>query len=210
MSLSTPDTVVLALLFIVPGFVCSTVISMLVPRRAASSQARLIEYFTWSCLNFALIGPIAIPVLYGLSEDRIETWHLPLLGIGLFIFLLALPAGLGLLAGWLSQKQYIALLLQKLGFSTIHPIPNAWDFQFSRELPCWMIVTLIDNQTVYGFFYENSFAGEAQDNRDLYLEKVYRLGDNEQWVAVQSSAGIWINESQIKAIEFIEYGEHEE
>lgn len=53
----TFDTVDAALItgaFLVPGFIWSAVLSMLVPRRVRAIELRFIEFLTLSCINHAL------------------------------------------------------------------------------------------------------------------------------------------------------------
>ena len=40
--------------------------------------------------------------------------------------------------------------------------------------------------------------------KDLYLEEVWQLGDNDNWVRVIGSDGIWISPNVIKWISFME------
>jgi hypothetical protein len=84
----------------------------------------------------------------------------------------------------------------------VHQIPTAWDFHFSRALPYWTVVTLKDGSRVYGLFGYRSFAGDDPKERDIFLESVYTLRNDGEWLPVEGSGGILIKADQVAAIEF--------
>ena len=109
---------------------------------------------------------------------------------------------LGLLSGRYLQRDWVKTFLGRFGFRTIHPIPTAWDYFFSRTGPCWILVTLKNGSHVYGLFHNSSFAGDDPSERDLYLETVFRPTQAGDWAPVEDSAGILIKADEISAIEF--------
>lgn len=119
-----------------------------------------------------------------------------------FVIVFVSPVLLGVTSGWLRQKGRVALLLGRFGINTIHPIPTAWDYQFSSGLPYWLIVTRPDGSRVYGLFGYRSFAGDDPRERDLYMEAVYTLTPTAEWAPVEDSGGILLRSDQIAAIEF--------
>ena len=198
MSFDTFNTVLFTAIFIVPGFIWSTVLSMLVPRRSQATELRAIEFLTLSCVNHGLWIWLLVPLLSGdfLRARPFTT------GIVLILPVLVSPVFLGLVSAHLSQNDRVKHLLARFGFRTIHPSPTAWDYHFSRAHPYWVIVTLRDGSRVYGWFGSNSFAGDAATERDLYLESVFVPMDSGDWAPVEDSGGIIIKAEQIAAAEF--------
>jgi hypothetical protein len=109
---------------------------------------------------------------------------------------------LGLLSGWFKQNAWVGGLLRRFGYRTIHPTPTAWEWYFSQQKPCWVLVTLKDGAQVYGFFGEKSFAGDQPEFRDLYLEESFQLLDDGQWAPMEDTGGVLIMADQIATIEF--------
>jgi len=54
MKLESLAAVVFTLAFLVPGFVWSAVLAMLIPRRPRQAEIHFIEFFTLSCINSAI------------------------------------------------------------------------------------------------------------------------------------------------------------
>jgi hypothetical protein len=123
-------------------------------------------------------------------------------GILLVLPALISPVVLGILTGRVVQDAGVRRFLGGFGFRTIHPYPTAWDYQFSRAGPFWVIVTLRDGSRVYNVFGYNSFAGDDPSERDLFLEAVYRLTPSGDWGPEEDSGGIIIRGNQLAAIEF--------
>lgn len=64
------------------------------------------------------------------------------------------------------------------------------------------MVTLTDGSTVCGWFGDNSFASSVPEERDLFIEKVYRLNEGLHWERVENSDGILFRAGEIRHIEF--------
>lgn len=198
MSLDTLDAVMYAIAFLVPGFIISAVISMLVPRRIKATELRMVEFLTLSCINHACWIWLIWPVFRGNALNE----HPWLVGLVLFLVVFISPVALGLSAGGLAAQDRIKFLLGRLGFRTIHPIPTAWDYYFSRSAPCWATVTLKDGSRIYGLFHHESFAGDDPEERDLYLQTVFKPTEQGDLAPVEDSLGILIKAERIAAIEF--------
>ena len=198
MTFDTFNAVLFTTVFLVPGFIWSSVLSMLYPRRSRAIELRMLEFLTLSCINHGLWIWLLIPVFRGQFIDQ----HPILAGALLVIPVLASPIVLGFVAGHYYRKDRLKHLLARFGFRTVHPIPTAWDFHFSRALPYWIIVRLRDGSHVFGLFGFKSFAGDDPEERDLYLEAVFRPNSNGDWVPIEDSGGIIVKADQIAAIEF--------
>ncbi|MEK6676317.1 MAG: DUF6338 family protein [Planctomycetota bacterium] len=194
MSLGTFDAILYAIVFLVPGFVWSWMHSKLIPRRAQAWETRALEFLTLSCINHALWIGFILP----LFRSGFSAYHPFWLILPLFIS----PVTLGFLSGWAYQKKWNRRILGRLGLKTIHPIPTAWDYHFSRARYYWVKVRLRDGTNVYGWFGCQSFAGDDPHERDLYIEAAYRPNEHGEWVPIEDSGGIIVKADQIAAIEF--------
>lgn len=201
MTFTTFDAVLYTIGFLVPGFIWSATLAMLVPIREPPQHVGLLNYLTLSAINHGLWSWALFPMFSTTFVKDHPAWS----GLILFIEGFVSPVCLGLFTARLQQRRSIARFLQRVGFRTIDRTPTAWDWQFRREKPYWILVTLKNGSRIYGLFSSESFAGDDPDNHDIYIEKVYRqIGDEEynEWAPVEDSAGALISASEISVIEF--------
>ena len=109
---------------------------------------------------------------------------------------------LGSLVGIIKQKGIVDRIATKMKINKINPVPTAWDYFFSKQDPAWIIVTLKNGKTIYGLYSSQSFASSDPEERDLYIEKTYDLGENMEWIEDKTSNGILVNYHDIETIEF--------
>ena len=114
--------------FLVPGFICSAVVSMLVPRRPQAMEVRALEFLTPSCLNYG-IWSWAVFLVFRLRVHEKSPY---LTAAVLAVIVFVSPFVLGLVLGGSSQQRWTARFLRRFGFRTIHSVPTAWDYHFSR------------------------------------------------------------------------------
>jgi hypothetical protein len=192
------DAVLFTVGFLVPGFVWSAVLSMLLPRKAVPTEVRFLEFLTFSCLNHGFWAWALFLIFKTGFIDEYPYWA----ALALYVIIFASPLALGVASGWLQQNGMVARFLARFGFRTIDPAPTAWDWHFSQTKPYWVLVTLKNGEQVYGLFGTRSFAGDDPNHRDLYIEAVFRLLETDEWAPVEDSAGILIAPDEISAIEF--------
>ena len=89
-----------------------------------------------------------------------------------------------------------------MGLDSIHPIPTAWDYIFSRGVSTWVLITLNDGTRIGGYFGTASFASSESGERDLYLEETYEVSDDGSWKRLTRDAGVWIRGTEVRLIEF--------
>ena len=205
MTISSFEVVFFTIAFLVPGFVWSAVLSTLVPSRAEAAQIRFLRFLTFSCLNYGIWSWLLFPLFASGFAERNPYWS----GLILFGIIFVSPVGLAILSGRFQQKEVVAGFLSWLRLRSIHSVPMAWDWYFSRSKPCWVVVTLRDRSRVLGLFHSNSFASDDPAQRDLYLQAQYRLLDNGEWAPMEDTAGVLIMGDEITALEFRTYGEPE-
>jgi Family of unknown function (DUF6338) len=184
--------------FLVPGFVWSAVLSMLVPSRTRSREIHFIEFLTLSCINHGLWSWALFPMFSTRFVEQHPYWS----GFILFAIMFISPIVLGVLSGKLQQTEAALRFLAWLGLRTVHTVPRAWDWYFSRSHPCWVTVTMTDQSRVFGLYHGRSFAGSDPEHRDLYLEAQFRLLATGEWAPIEDTAGVLISADQIATIEF--------
>ncbi len=185
---STFNAVIYTVCFLVPGFLMDLTVSRFFYKKSEQVPLLLLRFLTYSCLNYA---PWIFFYLL-LFRDRIVSENPVFLAVIFFVVIFITPVFLGLTAG-LWFKTFLGS-----GF------PSAWDYQFSRiNEPLWVLVTLKDGSQVAGLFGKNSFAASSESSeRDLYLEDVYQLSEDNPWQPVTGTAGVLIKAEEIRYIEF--------
>jgi len=198
MPFSSPDAIYLAIAFIVPGYVFVWIRSLFLNRRPLKPQEQLVAYLAISAVNMAACSPLIIPLV----ENETLRQRPVLAGLLWFLTLLAVPTLGGVLLGIAAQREWLHRFLQKVGLRPVHVMPTAWEWQFSRiDGSAWIIVTLKDGSTVFGLFGSESFASSEPSERDIFIESVYTLGENDSWTP--AGKGALIPHGEIRCIEFI-------
>jgi len=202
MTISNFDMLFYTLAFIVPGFIMSAVIAMFIPQKQEQVQTLFVRFMTLSCINYAIWAWLFYIMLStGFSKDH--TYRAAAIWV---LVILISPIVIGIIVGFISKKHWLRGMLQKLGFNPVHIIPTAWDYKFyNTTTPQWVIVTLKDGSTVGGLFGGNSFASSEGPERDLFIEKVYKIPNDstQQWQETEGSKGILLKSDMIKHIEFL-------
>ena len=198
MSCDNFNAVLLAIAFLVPGFILSSVLASTFRRRSRSPADLMLQYLTLSCVNYGLWSWLIALMIQGDWVSR----HPLFTALLVFTVLFASPVLLGALAPALSRKPLVKRVLSAVGFNVDRFIPTAWDFKFEQETPSWVIVRLRDGASVYGFWGSESFAGDEPGERDLFLEAVFQPSNEGHWQPAPDTAGILIRADEIATIEF--------
>jgi hypothetical protein len=84
--------------------------------------------------------------------------------------------------------------------NAVHPIPSAWDWYFSNCGPSWVVVSLKNGAQWGGYLGARSFISSATEERDIFLEKVYRLDSNGSF-STEKDSSVLICKDEIQSIE---------
>ena len=199
MTISGFDALFYTLAFLVPGFILQLTLSTFVPQKEEQTDLSLLRFLALSCVNYALWAWLVFLIV----RTDFYLVHPYWTAAAWSVIILVSPALLGLLLAHFSQKETLRRLLQRIGFAPIHEIPTAWDYKFSRtESALWVLVTLKDGARVAGLFGSRSLASSKSGERDLYIQKVYKIPSTGTWQPVSRSEGILLMGDQIKHIEF--------
>jgi hypothetical protein len=185
---------------LVPGFIYSGVVSAFVPLRAHSEKnTLLLRYLTATAFNYAICSPL----IYLLVIGHILAAHPVGQAICWFFIMFIAPVLLAMARAKIIQSDGLGWLYRWLGLRVISPIPTGWDWIFNTTGPCFILVTLTDGTEIAGYFGKRSMASSDPDRKDIYIETVYTVPEDEgPWALVQGSLGMHIDGSQITYIEF--------
>lgn len=175
------------------------------PRRDLSDFRFLLQVAFWG----ALVHLVALPwtanyFLEGLRDARALLTVTTAADLGRAgLVLLALPALVGGVSGWLLGRDALQRLLAKLGMSSADLTPTAWDAAFRPGgKGAWVYVYLRGlAEPIVGRYGADSIAGVTPSPHDLYLEQQYRIVDG-ALMEVPTTAGVWLSEDEIEFIEF--------
>lgn len=199
MKLESLDIFLYTSIFLLPGYIINEIINTLNPPKRNNSDKLFLTYLSLSIINCAIWSWLYYIVFKYINKEKIIFWVILVFitVIGSFI--------VGLSIGIVKQKKWILCIADKLGIRNINPIPSAWDYFFAQQSPAWVIITLIDNTQIAGLYSSNSFASSDIEERDIYIEKAYKLIETDGgviWEENKKSTGVLITKEQIKFIEF--------
>ena len=188
------ENIYLALLFFVPGLVVLFVRSQFVTGAKFPHSAALLPYLAISVIYYALAFPL-IDFVVAIDEPiygKILAW---------FSLVFAGPAVLGLVLGINIQENLFRRLLQRCGLNPVHVIPTAWDWKFGSMTEQWVLVTLKDGPRFTGFCGSESFMSSDPTERDIYIQQVYDVDDDDNWSSSGEKA-LLITADEVQTIEF--------
>lgn len=183
------------LFLVAPGVVASTVYSYLVPSERRKLADYLVEVVTFSMVYLALFFWL-LALLYNAYLQS----NILLLVVLTLLTAFILPAFLGWLVSYLLQTRSLRRFVK----SSIHPMPTAWDYIFSRGRPYWIIFHLKTGERVGGYYGRDSFASSYPDTQEIYIEELWRLDANGILDEENpDTAGGFIKVEDCKFIEFL-------
>lgn len=184
-------------IFLSPGYIVEEMIRIIMPKKQYSESIIFLRYLIYSIINIAMWSWLYFLIMRYIDSKTIVYWIALILTTALSALLT------GIVLGVISKKEIIRTIFSKIGIQIEHPIPTAWDYKFSETKDFrWVIVRLANDEIVYGKYANNSFASSDKSYRDIYLEEIYVLNDENNWKLTERSDGIWISPNEIKSIEF--------
>jgi len=178
------NSILYIILFVMPGFIVNEIISLLQPsvreelRRPSIFFLRAI---TFSCINYAIFLWLII---------KWYSTHLIWLAV---IVLILGPIIIGFVFSKIIEKSCL-----KVRWTS-----TAWDYYFSQEEPCWILVTLKDGSRIGGRFFKDSFVSSPPF--DLYIEETWKIDKEGKFKErVDGTKGFIVKYEDIKCIEFFE------
>ena len=173
---------------ILPGFLVMKFIRLKVPNKDFLLKDMLFEALVYSLLNLAIFGWAPYLLLY---------YEYIVLSIIAFIFTLTISP-------ILLTFCYIKNIDSKW-FSKYFDIqmPTAWDWYFSQRKNAILLIRMVDDTEVIGYFGNNSYVTSYPNEGSIYMEKIYRKSSDSQSIEeIPSSQGMLITKDKYKTVEF--------
>lgn len=192
--ISDLESIYAILYLIVPGVIITFMRSKFTTGRMQKHSDALLSYFLLSIVYWALaftFHPKIIEMKIN-GTANIYIW-LVIIFIG--------PALFGIAIGVFVQTDAIRKIIQRLPINPVHAIPTAWDWKFYNMSECLILITLKDDTKFAGYCGKNSFFSSDPFERDLYIEKIYPLGEDNQW-RNEGEHSILIKHDEVRTIEF--------
>lgn len=190
---SDSGTLYLTFALIVPGLVIVYFRAQFLTGRLQKHSEALLTYFSLSAVYGAIALPI-IDLLHARSPDApVPVWQ--------WLFLVFLgPALMGIVLGYVTRAEAIRKLLNHIGINPVHAVPTAWDWKFGNMKQQLVIITLKDETKFAGYCGRGSFMSSDPTERDLFVEKIYAWGEDDQWLD-NGEHSLWVPANEIKTIE---------
>ena len=189
-TLLNSESIPYLIVFVLPGYLSWSVWRVLFPVRTARVADSLIAIVMIGLVNSFLVGWV-IPDVRELKS---------------LVAQVASFAGVYLIAPVLWPLIIRALLqIPFVSQRIVHPIPKAWDFFFGLHVPCFVLARLKNGTLLGGVMGSRSFASSYPSDEDLYLEQLWKVTAQGQFVApLPHTRGALICRSDCEYIQFIE------
>ncbi len=196
-SLKVNPTALVFIMAVTPGFIIVFVMSQLVSGRILPYPAGFLLYLTVSTIYWAVLFLIA-DVLIANSI----WWEGSTIGsLRWLVFLVLIPVIVGAVTGAVSNRTLLYKALKKIRLNPIHPTPSAWDWTFSDLNEQYILVKLNNGSMFGGFLGADSFISSDPDERDLYIEEIFGIDEENNWVT--NGHGVYLTGRDISSIEFL-------
>jgi hypothetical protein len=195
------DTVFYTAIFLVPGFLMKGIIDNVVPAKKVSDGIHFLHCLTYSVINCAIWAWLYVlisPFLHHLHDENATLYWIMLL-------LIVIIGGciVAILIAVMKKRGLLQKLLQRITGNSIHSVPTAWDYKFSKQEIAWVIVRLKSGSVVYGYYGEKSLTSSDSDLHDISIEKIYKIDADGIWHENNKSKGALISAEAIESIEFL-------
>ena len=203
--LTVHSTILIFILAIVPGFIIVFVRSQFVSGRILPYPAGFLVYLSVSTVYWLLLFFLFVPVI-GYLLDILIMWGLWRADLFSYttkslLWIVFLPILVGVISGWISNNVIVYKLLTKIRLKPIHPTPSAWDWTFSDFDEQFVLVRLKNGTILGGLMGSNSFVSSDPEERDIYIQEIYEVDNENKWSA--QGHGVFISGGEISTIEFL-------
>ncbi len=164
--LLNPTVLMLAVFFVVPGFIAMKIYDLTTPSERRNFGNSLIEVVSFSLLNLLLWSWILL-----LIDVRTFAYDYPVWSYMLVLLVAVLsPAVLAIGFRKLLDSKFLGSIL-------LDPSPTGWDGFFRRRESCWVLFHLKDDaKTVIGGYYgPYSVASSHPHKQQVYVEEVWKV-----------------------------------
>lgn len=120
-----------------------------------------------------------------------------------YLEVFALPILIGVVSGNALRKGWAKGLFRIVSIPIVDPIPRAYDHVFSQRGIGYVILSFQDGSKIYGYYGVQSRAGRDPGRSEIYLESLYVVGKDGQWVEAEPSRAALIQLSGLRMNEFL-------
>lgn len=191
MNIFEPNSLLLFILFFMPGFVAMKIYDLLIPNETRSAPAYVFDAVAYSTINFIITWPLAWLILHYSMQNFITIFF-----IGLVVLVLT-PV--------LIACAYVKLLSSRfLRGHTRGLVKRPWDIVFHRNTGLWVLVHLKNGKHVAGIYSSASAVSYFPHEEQIYLEKVLGFHPDGTTYSVPDTKGVIIMGSEISMIELFD------
>jgi hypothetical protein len=190
---SSPEAAYYLLALTVPAVVFMYARVQFTHGRMPKASEAVLHYIAITTIYYGFAYPIILVAVRTPGNEL--TWWAGWLALLFFV-----PAGLGLLVGWIAQKGFIYDFARRIGFLPVHIIPTAWEWRFAKCEGEWVVVTLKNGNAYGAECAAQSFISTEPGERDLYLECTYDIDEQGNWTP--RGFGMLIAGGEVSTIEF--------
>lgn len=189
----------LFVVFMMPGFICMKVYSLLYPMQIRDFNQNILDSITYSCVIYGFNSVFIL-----LVEYLKQSYSFPIL-YSIFYFYIIFISPVALAYIWVRFRE--SEWLRELNIA--HPDNSPWDFVFKTRTACWVIITLNDSTKIYGKYGSGSFVSSYPHEPQIYLNECWHPNEKGGFKEKhKASAGIIILSKDIRSVELFEDEDH--
>ncbi|MBW8034401.1 MAG: hypothetical protein FVQ79_01690 [Planctomycetes bacterium] len=195
---TTLEGLFIAIVFFVPGFICTAFMGVIRPRQTTEGTRFLIQTLTYGSINLAIWGwaffLLAESTL--LNDSPLLFWFL--LSVLLVISPITSAIGVNFIGShstrWIRKKLSM----------TISSMPSAWDnYFYLQKREVYLKILLKSGKVIRGKLDSKAFIGANPEiGRDIYLNKTFYV-NKKKWIEHRGSGGVYVPWDEISFIQFI-------
>ena len=192
MDIWEPEKIILFLAFFMPGFISIKVYELIVATKHRDFSNSVLEAIGYSVLNFAVLSWLIFLISSADFNKNKPVLYFICIILIFFIFPTIWPLLFVLASKLKIFKKYI-----------LSPINMPWDDVFSKRETYWVIVHMKDGRKIGGKYGTLSRASAFPNQRQLYLETLWELDNNNKFIKkIERSKGAIFFEDEVSIIEF--------
>jgi hypothetical protein len=191
------DSLLLFLIFFIPGFISIKIYDLLVPSERRDFSNAVYEAIGYSCLNYSAMIWLILILYY---QNIFETNFYGFIA-AVFIMVLITPIIWPIIF-------YKFATSERFSKHIIHPMKKPWDYVFKKGESYWVIFNVLVDKNIIklgGIYGTNSFTSSYPAEEQIYIEEVWKLDENGKFEKpIEKSKGMIINGKNILAIELFD------
>lgn len=190
------ESILYTCVFLLPGYIINLILDKVTPVTKSSEPKYLFSCLYYSVLTFGVFSGVYQILFRFINNSGIMYWVL-------IVFVSTVGSVcIGYSIAYCRRKKILEKILPSKEINAFNPIPTAWDYCFEKQVGGNVVVTLTDGAIVYGLYSVNSFASSEADERDLFIEKVYKKNNKGELIENKECTGVLISKNVISTIEF--------